>query len=92
MNQAHESIHIELDISLEKSVSYDKEGRPENPIDELPRQGYETIIKENVLFEDYYTSLGFLEDEEDRRRFFDTLKRPLPTTFRITGTRRYCSL
>jgi hypothetical protein len=92
MSQTHESIHVGSSFSLGKSVACDEENRiPENLTDEPPtrRQGYETIIKENTLFEEYYTSLGFLGDEEDRKRFFDTLKRPLPTTFRITETRRY---
>jgi hypothetical protein len=49
---------------------------------------YETIVKQHDGFQAYYASLGFLTDAKDVEQFMAALRRPLPTTFRITGTRR----
>ena len=52
------------------------------------RMLYDTIVKENALFEKYYKQLGIMPDEEFST-FMSTLKRPLPITFRITSYKSF---
>ena len=49
---------------------------------------YDTIIKENAIFEKYYRQLKLIAPEEFDE-FMATLKRPLPVTFRITSYKCY---
>ncbi|KAJ7338361.1 hypothetical protein JRQ81_011407 [Phrynocephalus forsythii] len=49
-----------------------------------PDGGYPEIVKENALFEHYYTKLG-LVPEGEWESFLATLREPLPSTLRITG-------
>lgn len=50
--------------------------------------GYDIIIKKNELFEKYYKQLDLIEPS-DFEKFLDTLKQPLPITFRITSYKSY---
>lgn len=45
---------------------------------------YPELIKENLLFEDYYKVQDVVPDRE-WDEFMKTMKRPLPSSFRITG-------
>ena len=49
---------------------------------------YETIVKENALFEKYYRQLNLVDDVEFES-FLEILKKPLPITFRITSYKSY---
>lgn len=51
---------------------------------------YTTIIKENQLFERYYRQLNLIHESEFED-FMNTLKRPLPITFRITSYKCYAN-
>jgi multisite-specific tRNA:(cytosine-C5)-methyltransferase len=42
--------------------------------------------KQNELFEEYYKAQGIMGDDE-WPEFLEALRRELPTTFRITGSR-----
>ncbi|MFT7811730.1 tRNA (cytosine(34)-C(5))-methyltransferase isoform X1 [Arapaima gigas] len=46
--------------------------------------GYSEIIKENKLFEQYYQEQKIVPEGEFEQ-FMETMREPLPTTFRITG-------
>uniref|UniRef100_A0A671NRW3 tRNA (cytosine(34)-C(5))-methyltransferase n=1 Tax=Sinocyclocheilus anshuiensis TaxID=1608454 RepID=A0A671NRW3_9TELE len=46
--------------------------------------GYSEIIKENKLFEHYYTELKIVPEGEFEE-FMETMREPLPATIRITG-------
>ncbi|XP_014674594.1 PREDICTED: tRNA (cytosine(34)-C(5))-methyltransferase-like [Priapulus caudatus] len=46
--------------------------------------GYLATPKENQIFEKYYKEQGIIPEEE-WDQFIDTLRRPLPSSFRITG-------
>ncbi|XP_034401448.1 RNA cytosine C(5)-methyltransferase NSUN2 [Cyclopterus lumpus] len=46
--------------------------------------GYADIVKENKLFEHYYTELGLVPGGEFEQ-FMDAMREPLPATIRITG-------
>ncbi|XP_061672159.1 RNA cytosine C(5)-methyltransferase NSUN2 [Syngnathoides biaculeatus] len=46
--------------------------------------GYADIVKENKLFEHYYTEQG-LVPEGEFEQFMDAMREPLPATIRITG-------
>ncbi|XP_068431583.1 RNA cytosine C(5)-methyltransferase NSUN2 [Clinocottus analis] len=46
--------------------------------------GYADIVKENKLFEHYYTELGLVPAGEFEQ-FMDAMREPLPATIRITG-------
>ncbi len=48
--------------------------------------GYTNFVRENLVFERYYKLQGILPEGE-WGEFIAHLRRPLPTTFRITGTR-----
>ncbi|XP_016126399.1 tRNA (cytosine(34)-C(5))-methyltransferase [Sinocyclocheilus grahami] len=50
--------------------------------------GYSEIIKENKLFEHYYTELKIVPEGEFEE-FMETMREPLPATIRITGYKRY---
>ncbi|OLL26300.1 Multisite-specific tRNA:(cytosine-C(5))-methyltransferase [Neolecta irregularis DAH-3] len=45
---------------------------------------FQDIVKENVNFEKYYKSQGFIPDYQE---FMASLRQTLPTTFRITGSK-----
>lgn len=49
---------------------------------------YDTIVKENALFEKYYRQLNLI-DESEFPKFMEILKRPLPITFRITSYKSF---
>ena len=49
---------------------------------------YDVIVKENALFEKYYKQLGLIEDGQFDY-FLETLKKPLPITFRITSYKSF---
>lgn len=49
---------------------------------------YDTIIKENAMFEKYYKQLNLM-DESEWSVFLDTLRKPLPITFRITSYKSF---
>uniref|UniRef100_A0A673HFF7 tRNA (cytosine(34)-C(5))-methyltransferase n=1 Tax=Sinocyclocheilus rhinocerous TaxID=307959 RepID=A0A673HFF7_9TELE len=50
--------------------------------------GYSEIIKENKLFEHYYTELKIVPEGEFEE-FMEAMREPLPATIRITGYKRY---
>uniref|UniRef100_A0A671L9K2 tRNA (cytosine(34)-C(5))-methyltransferase n=1 Tax=Sinocyclocheilus anshuiensis TaxID=1608454 RepID=A0A671L9K2_9TELE len=50
--------------------------------------GYAEIIKENKLFEHYYTELKIVPEGEFEE-FMEAMREPLPATIRITGYKRY---
>lgn len=50
--------------------------------------GYSEIVKENKLFEHYYTELKIVPEGEFEK-FMDAMREPLPATIRITGYKRY---
>uniref|UniRef100_A0A8C1RUU7 tRNA (cytosine(34)-C(5))-methyltransferase n=1 Tax=Cyprinus carpio TaxID=7962 RepID=A0A8C1RUU7_CYPCA len=50
--------------------------------------GYSEIIKENKLFEHYYTELKIVPEGEFEE-FMQAMREPLPATMRITGYKRY---
>ncbi|OZJ03575.1 hypothetical protein BZG36_03041 [Bifiguratus adelaidae] len=56
-----------------------------------PRQpsggGFADIVRDNQSFVDYYKGQNLLSEDEFST-FYDILKTPLPTTFRITGSRK----
>lgn len=43
----------------------------------------------NAAFEQYYKAMGITETEEEWAEFMKSLRAPLPTTFRVTGSRSY---
>ena len=49
---------------------------------------YDTIVKENALFEKYYRQLNII-NENEFDEFLEILKKPLPITFRITSYKSY---
>lgn len=51
---------------------------------------YTDVVKENSQMEEYYKAQKIVSEEE-WPTFWEHLKATLPTTFRITGTRRYCA-
>lgn len=51
---------------------------------------YDIIVKENASFEKYYKQLGLIEENEFES-FIETLKKPLPITFRITSYKSFTS-
>lgn len=52
-----------------------------------PNATYVAVVKENAKMEEYYKAQKIMSDEE-WPVFWEHLKVTLPTTFRITGTRR----
>uniref|UniRef100_A0A671NSI7 tRNA (cytosine(34)-C(5))-methyltransferase n=1 Tax=Sinocyclocheilus anshuiensis TaxID=1608454 RepID=A0A671NSI7_9TELE len=65
----------------------DRDGKPEgkrNRDDAGWGAGYSEIIKENKLFEHYYTELKIVPEGEFEE-FMETMREPLPATIRITG-------
>uniref|UniRef100_A0A8C2GWV6 tRNA (cytosine(34)-C(5))-methyltransferase n=1 Tax=Cyprinus carpio TaxID=7962 RepID=A0A8C2GWV6_CYPCA len=68
-----------------------RDGRPEgkrNRDDAGWGAGYSEIIKENKLFEHYYTELKIVPEGEFEE-FMEAMREPLPATIRITGYKRY---
>jgi hypothetical protein len=53
-----------------------------------PNETYAEVKKENEQMEEYYKAQNIMSDEE-WPVFWNHLKVGLPTTFRITGTRRF---
>lgn len=51
---------------------------------------YDIILKQNPMFEHYYKQLNLMPDSEFDQ-FLNTLKQPLPLTFRITSYKSYAS-
>ncbi|ORY05842.1 S-adenosyl-L-methionine-dependent methyltransferase [Basidiobolus meristosporus CBS 931.73] len=51
-------------------------------------RGYEKVAKTNAGFENYYQEQGLISEDE-WPTFLETLKTPLPVTFRITGSRSH---
>lgn len=49
-------------------------------------EGYKLAPKSNVMFEKFYKGIGIVPDEE-WDTFLQTMRKPLPATFRITGSR-----
>uniref|UniRef100_A0A6J0TW73 tRNA (cytosine(34)-C(5))-methyltransferase n=3 Tax=Pogona vitticeps TaxID=103695 RepID=A0A6J0TW73_9SAUR len=60
-----------------------KESRERRP-GGWPEGGYPEIVKENALFEHYYSKLGIVPEGE-WESFLAALREPLPATLRITG-------
>ena len=56
--------------------------------DKTKHLSYDTIVKENALFEKYYRQLNLI-DEKDFDQFLEILKKPLPITFRITSYKSF---
>ncbi|KAL1917054.1 uncharacterized protein VTP21DRAFT_5252 [Calcarisporiella thermophila] len=54
------------------------------------QKSYTAIEQDNERFTEYYKGQGIL-DENEWETFYETLKQPLPTTFRITGSRSRAS-
>jgi len=54
------------------------------------RGQYKSIVMENENFENYYKGQNIIPDPEEFKQFMDALKRKLPVTFRITGSRSHC--
>jgi len=46
---------------------------------------YKDIIMENEAFEKYYNGNGVIPEDE-REEFFSAMRRPLPLSFRVTGS------
>ncbi|KAF3135052.1 hypothetical protein TWF569_010024 [Orbilia oligospora] len=51
------------------------------------RTDYSAIAKENKKFENYYINQGIVPDEEEFKKFWQSLKDTLPTTWRFTGSK-----
>lgn len=47
-------------------------------------------MKNNELYENYYNGLGIVPENE-REQFWDALRRPLPSSFRFTGSKRFAN-
>ncbi|WAR12262.1 NSUN2-like protein [Mya arenaria] len=58
--------------------------KKENP--ELAGKGYVLALKKNEMFERYYSGIGIVPDGE-WDAFMGAMREPLPTTFRVTGSR-----
>jgi len=54
------------------------------------RGHYKQIIMENENFENYYKGQNIIPDPEEFNQFMDSLRKQLPVTFRITGSRSHC--
>lgn len=52
--------------------------------------GYDIIIKKNENFEKYYQQLGLIEPDQFDN-FLETLRQPLPITFRITSYKSHAN-
>jgi multisite-specific tRNA:(cytosine-C5)-methyltransferase len=50
------------------------------------RTDFKDVDKQNARFESYYNELGVVAPEH-RQLFWDTLKRPLPNSFRFAGSK-----
>jgi 16S rRNA C967 or C1407 C5-methylase (RsmB/RsmF family) len=54
------------------------------------RGQYKQIVMENTDFENYYKGQNIIPDPEEFKEFMEALRRTLPVTFRITGSRSHC--
>ena len=54
------------------------------------RGQYKQIVMENADFENYYKGQNIIPDPEEFKEFMEALRRTLPVTFRITGSRSHC--
>lgn len=45
----------------------------------------------NATFEQYYKAIGITQTQDEWDSFMRSLRTPLPTTFRVTGSRAYVS-
>ncbi|ORZ02295.1 S-adenosyl-L-methionine-dependent methyltransferase [Syncephalastrum racemosum] len=52
------------------------------------KTNYKDVERDNAQFKEYYLSQNMLSPEEFEQ-FYEALKKPLPATFRITGTKRH---
>lgn len=50
-----------------------------------PAGGYSNILKENPTFEAYYKAQKIVSSEEEWQQFIETMKKPLPSDFRISS-------
>ncbi|KAJ8652087.1 hypothetical protein O0I10_012318 [Lichtheimia ornata] len=60
--------------------------RKSQPKGATPHRPYGETVKDNEKFKTYYKSQNMLSEEEFEE-FYKALQQPLPTTFRITGSR-----
>lgn len=74
-----------LQINMGRKFSKRKNAPPRKERD--PNATYVAVVKENAKMEEYYKAQKIMSDEE-WPVFWEHLKVTLPTTFRITGTRR----
>jgi hypothetical protein len=65
-----------------------KDNKSGETIDHSKNGSYDLIVKENKLFEKYYQNLNLMPQSE-WNDFIETLRQPLPITFRITSYKRY---
>ena len=77
-----------------KFRSRNRDGEKKKPNEWNAARGganYDIIVKENANFEKYYRQLSaeLIADDAEFARFVDTLKQPLPITFRITSYKSY---
>jgi hypothetical protein len=63
-------------------------GGAEAPAADQQRKEWANVPKTNALFERFYQAQPML-DADAWPAFMEALRTPLPTTFRITGTRTY---
>jgi multisite-specific tRNA:(cytosine-C5)-methyltransferase len=64
----------------------DKKGNNDNNQTHRPYEKYPDIVKSNERLEAYYDNL--LEfSEEEKKEFWDALKRELPNSFRFCGSK-----
>lgn len=56
-----------------------------------PSADYQEVEKSNELFEKLYNELGVVPEDE-RKEFWNTLRKELPNSFRFAGSKGYASL
>ena len=49
-------------------------------------------VLSNANFEQYYKAIGITQTQDEWDSFMQSLRTPLPTTFRVTGSRAYVSI
>lgn len=55
-----------------------------------PRADYQEVEKNNELFEKLYNELGVVPENE-RKEFWNSLRKELPNSFRFAGSKGYAS-
>ncbi|EPS38481.1 hypothetical protein H072_7778 [Dactylellina haptotyla CBS 200.50] len=65
----------------------DKKGRGGRSNGNQERTDYTQLPKDNAKFENYYVAQGIVPDEEEFKKFWQSLKDTLPTTWRFTGSK-----